>query len=225
MYPKVIYFCNKTIESMVRPVNNWKILNPQYEIRLFDDEMCEIFLLNEFGKLHRDIFRYIPDGPIKADFWRICILYKNGGVYSDIDIEPFVPIDDFIEQGIYFATCSSFWDKKKFDFNPNFIVSSKHNPELEKCIQWYVDKYIQKHEYSYWGWSIMQVFTDIFHLSNYAKKWGVYTLENNTNARIQIIQECRGITHHDAHNIYNNKRVFNNRYKNWNHNKHAFADS
>jgi hypothetical protein len=32
------------------------------------------------------------------------------------------------------------------------------------------------------------------------------------NMKIQIIKECPGVNHYDAHNIYNNVRVFNNRY-------------
>jgi len=78
--PKVIYFCNKTItESDVMSSNNWKKLNPEYEIRLYDDEMIKSFLLKEYGASYVNIFDYLQEGPIKADFFRICILYKNGG--------------------------------------------------------------------------------------------------------------------------------------------------
>jgi hypothetical protein len=35
------------------------------------------FLEKEFSSLHKEIFKYITDGPIKADFWRLCVLYKN----------------------------------------------------------------------------------------------------------------------------------------------------
>jgi hypothetical protein len=40
--------------------------------------------------------------------------------------------------------------------------------------------------------------------------------------KIQIIKECAGVTHYDAHNIYNNMRVFNNRYADWDYNTHSF---
>lgn len=35
-----------------------------------------------------NLYNQIKVGAIKADFWRVCILYKYGGVYSDIDIKP-----------------------------------------------------------------------------------------------------------------------------------------
>ena len=40
MHPKVIYFCNKTItEKDIKSSNNWKKINPKYEIKLYNDEM------------------------------------------------------------------------------------------------------------------------------------------------------------------------------------------
>ncbi len=104
--PKTIYFCNKTLDKMEKYANNWKILNPDYEIKLYDNVLCKQFLLEEYGQLYVDIFDYLTDGPIKADFWRVCILYKYGGVYSDIDNEPLVPLKDFIEPDVDFVTCS-----------------------------------------------------------------------------------------------------------------------
>ena len=226
--PKVIYFCNKTMDKMKEYSDNWKRLNPEYEIRLSDNTMCEKFLLHEYSSLHRNIFRFIKDGPIKADFWRICILNKYGGVYSDIDNEPLISINSFLEPGVDFVTCSAYM--KGTHFNPNFIMSNKNNIILEKCIEWYIHKYIKRHKYSYWGWSIMKAFTDILHLDNYRLQDGIFYLnpdkenkENKENQmKIQIMKECRGKNHYDDHNVYNGKRIFNNRYKEWNYATHCF---
>ena len=223
--PKVIYFCNKTLDKMKEYSDNWKRLNPEYEIRLSDNTMCETFLFHEYSPLHRDIFRFIKDGPIKADFWRICILNKYGGVYSDIDNEPLIPIRMFLETDVDFVTCSAYMEGTKF--NPNFIMSNKNNIILEKCIEWYIHKYTKRHKYSYWGWSIMKAFTDILHLDNYRLQDGIFYLnpdkENKENQmKIQIMKECRGKNHYDDHNVYNGKRIFNNRYKEWNYATHCF---
>ena len=229
--PKVIYFCNKTLDKMKEYSDNWKRLNPEYEIRLSDNTMCENFLLREYSPLHRNIFRFIKDGPIKADFWRICILNKYGGVYSDIDNVPFLPIRAFVEPGVNFVTCSAYMER--VNFNPNFIMSHKNNTILEKCIEWYIHKYTKRHKYSYWQWSIMKAFTDILHLDNYRLNDGIFYLnqdrenkENKENQmKIQILKECRGRNHYDDHNVYNGKRVFNNRYKDWNSDKHCFKSN
>jgi hypothetical protein len=219
---KTIYFCNKTIDSnMEKYSNNWKILNPEYEIKLYDDEMCRNFLLDNFEKLYCDIFDFLIDGPIKADFWRICILYLYGGVYSDIDNEPLVALNDFIENDVSFVTCSSYWDEKNFNFNPNFIISEKGSIILKNCIDWYIDKYNNKFPYSYWDYSIMRCFTDTICLKHYKKDFGIYYLDD---IKIQIIRECKGKTHYDDTNMYNNVIVFNNRCKDWNFVTHRFND-
>jgi hypothetical protein len=216
-YPKVIYFCNKLIsKNDILSSNNWKKLNPEYEIKLYDDEMIKSFLLKEYGELYVNIFNFLKDGPIKADFFRICILYKNGGIYSDIDNLPLVPMADFIENDIDFATCSSYW---KYTFNPNFIISNKDNIILKNCIDWYVNKYNNKVEYDYWEWSIMNAFLQNLHLKDYKKEYGIYYLND---MKIQIIKECEGNHHYDSHNIYNEIRVFNNRQPNWDVDTHAF---
>ena len=59
---------------------------------LYDNKMCEDFLLNNYSEEHKNIFNYIKHGPIKADFWRICIINKFGGLYVDSDIMPLKPL-------------------------------------------------------------------------------------------------------------------------------------
>ena len=176
--------------------------------------------MEEYGELYTDIFDYLKDGPIKADFWRLCILYKKGGIYSDIDCMPLVKLDDFIEKGIDFVTCSTHWDR--FNYNPNFVISNSGNIILKNCIEWYVNRYNNRDNYDYWDWSIMNAFTKTLFLENYKREeWGVY---HYNNIKIQIIKECTGNYHYDAHNLYKNVRVFNNRQQNWNSTIHAFNE-
>ena len=158
--PKVIYMCYKTLDKLQIYAQNWKKLNPEYEIKLYDDELCKKFLLDEYSQLHLDIFNYIPDGPIKADFWRVCVLYKYGGLYVDADINPLVPLREYLEDDDNFATCISCnFDTKLTSghFNPHFILAKAHDPILKACVDEYLHKYTNKLPYSYWSWSIIHV--------------------------------------------------------------------
>ena len=219
MFPKVLYFCNKQIKEFEKKMANyWKELNPEFEIKLYSDDDCKEFLLNNYGKEYIDIYNFLRNGPIKADFWRICILYKYGGYYSDIDNVPLVPLKDFIEYDVDFVTCSSYWDSMKFNFNPNFIACKKNDETLKKCIDWYITRYQNNHPYKYWEYSIQRTFTDTLFLENYEKEDGIYSLNGK---KVQIIKECSGKNHYDDHNIYKNVRVFNNRTPEWNCNTHS----
>ena len=218
-FPKVIYFCNKTLDKMEEYSNNWKRLNPEYQIKLYDDGMCKRFLLKRFGKLHYEIFSFLRDGPIRADFWRICVLYFYGGVYCDIDNEPLMSIDSFLEPGVDFVTCSSYW---RYNFNPNFIISNRENPILKKCIDWYIAMYTHQVTYDYWTYSIMNCFTQTLSLPDYKKEPGIYSLDN---LKVQIIKECSGKNHYDAHNVYKDIRIFNNRYSTWDFDNHKFKET
>ena len=217
MLPKTIYFCNKTLDRMEENSNKWTCLNPKYNIQLYDDTMCQTFLLKEYGQLYSDIFQFLKEGPIKADFWRVCILYKYGGVYSDIDIEPFIPLDAFIEEDSDLVTCSSWLHNHTF--NPHFIVAKKNNIILKKCIEWYINKYKRKEKYDYWDWSIMSAFKENLTLDNYNKDWGVYYSDS---MKIQMLQEIEGKNGYISHSIYYNIRIFNNRSTNWNYISHSF---
>ena len=216
-YPKVIYFCNRTIgEKDIASANRWKNLNPDYEIKLYDDEMIRAFLLKEYGEMYVNLFDYLRDGPIKADFWRVCVLYKYGGIYSDIDNMPLVPLGEFVEPNIDFVTCSSYINQ---NFNPNFIIAYKDSTILKRCIDWYINKFTRKDAYQYNNWSIMDTFTQTLHLEHYNKNWGIYKCGD---MNVQIINERPGHHHYDAHNIYKNMRVFNNRQPDWNYELHRF---
>jgi len=219
MIPKTIFFCNKTLDNTEPYTQNWKRLNPDYEIKVYDDQMCIQFLVDHYDKTYAELFYFLKDGPIKADFWRICILYIFGGFYCDIDNEPFVPIQDFIED-VDFVTCSSY--SNEFLFNPNFIASNKENSILKSCIDWYFKKYNRKDPYGYWDYSIMSAFSETIQLNSYEKSEGIYAFRS---MKLQIIKECKGTDHYDAHNIYKGVRIFNNRYEDWDCNNHVFINS
>lgn len=207
MIPKVIYMCHARLDEIKIYSQNWKNLNPDWEIKLSDNKMCQDFLLNEYSQLHLDIFNFLQDGPIKADFWRVCIINKYGGLYVDADIKPLVPLNTYIEDDDWFVTCISMYFNKNnlpFQYNPHFILSHKNNPILENAINSYITYYKACMPYDYWQWSICK-FLIIRGVTE--KKSQIIYLDNK---KFKFIYEI------DPNNcVYGNTVVLNNRYENY----------
>lgn len=213
MIPKVIYICHKDISSIEPYSIKWKELNPEYELKLYDDDMCKKFLLNEYSQLHLDIFNFIIDGPIKADFWRLCILYKYGGVYADADIVPYIPLREYIKESATFVTCISKYNTSN-DYNPHFIMCEPNNIKINRCIQWYT-VYYSKKRYAYWEWSIVKLFNIIFR-----------HLKNMNDDKIQMLSELsHGGDLHTFYCEYKGQIVMNCRHIDYDPHKHAYKNS
>ena len=209
--PKIIYMCHKSVDKIKIYSENWKRLNPDYEIKLYDDELCKEFLLKEYSQMHLDVFNFIPDGPIKSDFWRVCIINKYGGLYVDADIEPLIPLNKYIDGDDDFVTCISRafkQEENEWQLNPHFILSNKNNTILQTCIDKYIEMYTNKTEYGYWAWSICV----IMYIKGITKKCS-QTLQIDS-------QKYKFLYEQNANECeYNGQIVLKNRYDNYkNHN-------
>jgi mannosyltransferase OCH1-like enzyme len=58
--------------------------NPRFHYYLFDDHDCREFIKNHFDLDVLNAYDTLIPGAYKADLWRYCILYVNGGIYLDI---------------------------------------------------------------------------------------------------------------------------------------------
>ena len=245
--PKIIYICHKNVKCLSMTYKFWKRLNPGYEIKLFNDAMCEQFLLDQFSEHHQTVFKFIPDGPIKSDFWRVCILYKYGGIYVDADIHPLVPLDKYLLRSCDFVTCVT---KSNGNFNPHFIAAKKNDDVLKKCIDEYIQFYNhRKQSYAYWDWSIVNMFNtflpgvksrhnkmpqlQVFSLEQ--KKYQLFfeTTKHDTSGSSSdnskymidnIMTKLKPKGLHDYYCTFLNKRIFNTRYINYDPDEHAFKN-
>lgn len=218
--PKVIYLSYKTKEIPEYIIPNIEKIYPDYEIKLFDNNDCINFLQKEYGTEYVDIFNYLKDGPIKADFWRICILYKYGGIYFDLDLEHFTNLNNIIDNDTYFVTVKTdkaFWDV----INPCIIISKSNNDILKECIDKYLDKYNQNIPYEYWEYSIVHIMTDVLlkKINNISKD-GIY-YDNDKN-KYQFLLEYVPEDISKSYCEYNNIKICNSRYKNYDLSNHTF---
>jgi mannosyltransferase OCH1-like enzyme len=65
-------------------VEKLKAQNPEFEHHLYDDQDCREFIKKHFHERVLKAFDKIIPGAYKADLWRYCVIYIEGGIYLDI---------------------------------------------------------------------------------------------------------------------------------------------
>ena len=96
MIPKIIHFCwfggNPLPEISKKCIDSWKLHCPDYEIRCWDDNNCNL-KINQFVKEAAENKKWA----FVSDYFRLKIIEEHGGIYLDIDVELLKPIDDLLE--------------------------------------------------------------------------------------------------------------------------------
>jgi len=102
-------------------ISRWQISrlkknNPDYAYVFYDDTKIETFLKEHFDAETLELYRLLDIGAAKADFFRYAVLFKQGGVYVDIDSSIKGSLNDFIHP------------------EDHAIISKERNPGL--YVQW-----------------------------------------------------------------------------------------
>lgn len=96
--PKIIH---KTSKYKINEINNitYKTLfdiqsqNKDYKMIYYDDDDCNMFM-KSYDTFVYDCYKKLIPGAYKADLFRLCILHKYGGCYSDIGHVNIVDFDN-----------------------------------------------------------------------------------------------------------------------------------
>jgi mannosyltransferase OCH1-like enzyme len=71
-------------KSVKESIEKLKEQNPEFTHQLFDEKECREFIETHYSRRILDAYDSIVPHAIKADLWRYCYMYKNGGIYLDI---------------------------------------------------------------------------------------------------------------------------------------------
>ena len=72
-------------------------INPNFTIKYYSDKDSGEFIKHNFSKDIINAYDKLIPGAYKADLFRYCILYKNGGLYSDLTQRILKPLETFID--------------------------------------------------------------------------------------------------------------------------------
>lgn len=134
--PLVIYrsferYTNKKMYDLCH--KKWITLNPLCKDIWYTPNQCKNFLKN-FDIRVFNAYNKLKPLAFKSDLWRLCILYKYGGIYSDCYTTPYKTISYMIEN-LSKNTFISVLDGDKKGIHNGFIIVTKGHPFLLKCIQ------------------------------------------------------------------------------------------
>ena len=85
--PLHLYTCwhTKDLPPLMRENYNFLVeSNPEITCHLYDEEDCRTFIKDNFNPDVLESYNSLIPCAYKADLWRYCVLYINGGFYMDI---------------------------------------------------------------------------------------------------------------------------------------------
>ena len=191
--PKVLYRVSPVETEMVPELTNLfdkiKKQNPDYTLVYFDDAKCIEFLKTHFEPAVLNAFNSLVPPAYKCDLMRYCILYINGGVYSDLFQDYYKPLNEIInhEKDTLVLVQDRYIPIVKLNgIQVSFMASVPQNPLYRECI----DKIIENVQMRYYGESSLDptgpiLFSKLFH-ANYL----------NTEYKIELKFTGKHIVHY-----------------------------
>lgn len=106
--------------------------NPDYEYVYFDDERALAYISENFSEEIVNAYEKVKPGAYKADLFRYCFLYKNGGVYIDTGMKNIKSLSNLIRPEDNFISPE---DNNTGGLYNAFICCSPSNPIIEAALE------------------------------------------------------------------------------------------
>lgn len=222
MIPKIIYktgpFASKDLPIEIQNLfRNILENNLDFEMIYFDDNQCEDFISNNFDDRVLDAYNRLVPSAYKADLFRYCLLYQNGGVWSDLTQKFYEPIENFIDfkKDKLILVEGGFIDcAKKKGIEIAFMASAPKNEIFLKAIE----QIVMNVESNYYGCSSFNptgpiMFRELVEMNNVNYKSGFEFKRMSVNEDSEI----------DDYIVYKNKKIIKTRCLN--HGKYLYLDS
>lgn len=102
MIPKIIHYCwfgQKPLpELALKCIASWKKFLPEYEIKEWNESNFDVNQIPYTAEAYKcGKFAFV------SDYARFKIMYEQGGIYFDTDVEVIKSLDDIIAKGAFFG--------------------------------------------------------------------------------------------------------------------------
>jgi len=132
--PRILHVCYSDMSRV--PGEVWSNLHEAgqgYDIRVYDDEMCEEYIERECGIQLAGVYKRMLTPDHRRDMFRYCVLYNEGGVYVDLKTVPRAPFaeifDHYSHNRLY--TCLG----TRPHINQGILATYRRNPFIGLLIQ------------------------------------------------------------------------------------------
>ncbi len=144
LIPKKIaqtWISNELSDELIYATETVKKQNPDYEYFLFSDEMCKTFISSHFEPRVLNAWESLIPGAYKADIWRLCYLYIEGGVYIDIKTVARRPLSSIITLSSELLFTKDQYD---YDIYNGVIGSTPGHPFIKFALYRIIEQIEQK---------------------------------------------------------------------------------
>lgn len=93
--PRIVWQTNFTEKCTLPVWLNWKFnrwMSKGFAFRYCDNDEIAEYIRKNLGPREAAAFGRLTNGAAKADFWRVAVLVREGGVYFDVDATLFCPL-------------------------------------------------------------------------------------------------------------------------------------
>lgn len=114
---------------------SWYTSNPQLEKSLFNDNDCSKFIKEHFGEYIHKLYLALPQPIMRADFWRIAVVYIYGGYYSDLDITCNESLQDLVK-----GTPKAVFVKELDNISNFFFGAIPNHPVIKLTLDYMIEE-------------------------------------------------------------------------------------
>lgn len=117
-------------EKYVRYLDTWKKYNPDFQFKVWRDEDVEKIWEHPELKQFKELFQKASLIE-QCDVARYAVLYLEGGVYSDLNVECYKPIEPLLHRDLGLAyEPKENWQKYKFEYlmTNSLLMSKRGHP-------------------------------------------------------------------------------------------------
>jgi Glycosyltransferase sugar-binding region containing DXD motif len=154
--PRIIHqtwFENVTTDRyphLQRLQNSWK--SSGWDYRFYTDDDCAFYIKKNYPLRFVKAYEAILPGAFKADFFRLLVLLKDGGIYADIDVQLEADLDNFITEELSFFIPRDvpldYWPNSNYCLWNGLMGSSPGHPIVAKAIEDILSTIQNRHDYN-----------------------------------------------------------------------------